>query len=79
MTRAASTSGRISGDRDRIADPQGGPGTCDVPGLDPGELREFLAADRAGVPADPVFKERLRGKLWSMIRRGRSAEPPVGV
>ncbi len=68
MTRAASTSGRISGDLGRIADSQGGPGTCDAHGLDPGELREFLAADRIGVPADPVFKERLRGKLWSMVR-----------
>ena len=68
MTRAGSTSGRISGDLNPIADPQGEPGACDASGLGPGELREFLSADRVVVPADPVFKERLRRKLWRMIR-----------
>jgi hypothetical protein len=29
------------------------------------------------VLVDPLFKQRLRRKLWSMIRRGRSGEPPV--
>jgi hypothetical protein len=37
------------------------------------ELREFLEADLLDVQADPVFKERLRKKLWAMLeaRRGR--------
>jgi len=32
------------------------------------ELREFLEADRLAVRADPAFKERLRRKLWSIVR-----------
>ena len=34
------------------------------------ELREFLSADLFDVPADPVFKEGLREKLWEAIRSG---------
>ena len=32
------------------------------------ELREFLAADVHGVQADPGFKERLRRRLWEIVR-----------
>ena len=32
------------------------------------ELREFLDADVRGVHADPGFKERLRRKLWEIVR-----------
>ena len=32
------------------------------------ELREFLEADARGVRADPGFKERLRRKLWQIVR-----------
>ena len=32
------------------------------------ELREFLSADRMEVPTDPLFKERLRRKLWRMLQ-----------
>jgi hypothetical protein len=32
------------------------------------ELREFLEADRHAVRADPAFKERLRRKLWAIVR-----------
>ena len=32
------------------------------------ELREFLEADSLDVQADPEFKERLRRKLWEMVR-----------
>jgi hypothetical protein len=35
----------------------------------PDELREFLEADLVDVPADPEFKERLRIKLWDLVRR----------
>ena len=31
------------------------------------ELLEFLAADVDPVPADPVFRERLREELWEMV------------
>jgi hypothetical protein len=34
------------------------------------ELREFLSADLFEVPADPIFKEGLREKLWEAIRSG---------
>ena len=34
----------------------------------PEELQEFLSADLTGVSADPEFKERLREKLWKMVR-----------
>lgn len=36
--------------------------------ITPDELREFLEADRFGVRADPAFKERLRRKLWAIVR-----------
>ena len=36
------------------------------------ELEEFLDADRRDVRARPEFKERLRDKLWELVRdRGR--------
>jgi hypothetical protein len=34
------------------------------------ELREFLEADVRGVQADPGFKERLRRRLWEIVRLG---------
>lgn len=36
--------------------------------FDPDELRDFLEADVLDVPADPAFKERLRRKLWDLVR-----------
>lgn len=53
-----------------------GPGWETLPGLgdeavadvDPAELREFLAGDILDVQADPIFKERLRQKLWRLVR-----------
>ncbi|MFP6640261.1 MAG: hypothetical protein VCC04_08460 [Myxococcota bacterium] len=35
--------------------------------IDPAELKEFLEADWTSIPADPKFKERLRGELWRMV------------
>jgi hypothetical protein len=32
------------------------------------ELREFLEADLVEVRADPEFKERLRRRLWNLVR-----------
>ena len=32
------------------------------------ELLDFLAADVDPVPADPVFRERLKDELWEMVR-----------
>jgi hypothetical protein len=32
------------------------------------ELREFLEADLVSVRADPEFKERLRRRLWDLVR-----------
>jgi hypothetical protein len=38
------------------------------------ELREFLEADLLGVPADPEFKERLRRRLWELLRQRRTSD-----
>jgi len=35
--------------------------------VDPDELQEFLGADDGPVVADPVFKETLRRRLWTMF------------
>ena len=35
------------------------------------ELREFLEGDVLDVRADPAFKERLRRRLWDMVRARR--------
>ena len=42
------------------------------------ELREFLEGDRLDVRADPEFKERLRRRLWDMVkaRAQRDREDP---
>ena len=32
------------------------------------ELRDFLDADDVEVDADPLFRERLRRKLWTIVR-----------
>lgn len=47
-----------------------------IEGLDfsPDELREFLAGDLVEVHADPQFKERLRAKLWDVLKSRRT--PP---
>ena len=51
-------------DRDRIQD-----AVDDPADFDPDELREFLGADFVDVPVDHGFKERLREKLWNMVRQ----------
>jgi hypothetical protein len=33
------------------------------------ELREFLEADCVDVDVDPLFRERLRRKLWAVLLR----------
>ena len=47
-----------------------------IEGLDfsPDELRDFLAGDLVEVHADPQFKERLRAKLWDVLKSRRT--PP---
>jgi hypothetical protein len=35
------------------------------------ELEEFLEADRVEMRANPQFKERLREKLWEIVRQRR--------
>lgn len=35
------------------------------------ELEEFLEADRVEVRANPEFKERLRERLWEIVRLRR--------
>ncbi len=46
--------------------------------FDPDELREFLAADMMDVPVAPGFRERLRRKLWLIVkmRYGRRTSEP---
>ena len=36
--------------------------------IDPEELRDFMSADWVEVEADPGFRERLRSRLWKMLR-----------
>jgi hypothetical protein len=71
--RSAVRTGRSGGDRPEHSSPISGdhwrlPGAEDEDDIDPAELREFLAADLLDVEADPVFKERLRQKLWRLVR-----------
>jgi hypothetical protein len=42
----------------------------------PEELRDFLDSDLVDVEADPEFKERLRQKLWKMVRLQQGAKSP---
>jgi hypothetical protein len=39
------------------------------------ELQEFLEGDSQDVKADPAFKERLRRKLWEILRNRMGHEP----
>jgi len=32
------------------------------------ELREFLAADAFGTPANPEFKQKLQDRLWDIVQ-----------
>jgi len=59
---AATRPGRILGDCDAVADAD--------PDISPEELREFLSADFLETDADPIFKEALREKLWTLVRSG---------
>jgi hypothetical protein len=45
-------------------------------GFDPAEFAEFLEADDFPAPADPGFKERLRKRLWGMVRDNANAVAP---
>jgi hypothetical protein len=52
--------------------------------FDPAEFADFLEADDSPMPADPAFKERLRQRLWGMVRENASraaspASPRVGT
>ena len=42
------------------------------------ELREFLEADVMDVKADPIFKERLRKKLWDLVQAESRTRLPEG-
>jgi hypothetical protein len=47
-------------------------------GFDPAEFAEFLEADDSALPADPAFKERLRQRLWGMVRdHANTTAPPA--
>jgi len=48
----------------------------DVMDFTPDELREFLEGDLYDVEADPEFKERLRRKLWDMLRLQHGLKSP---
>ena len=39
------------------------------------ELQEFLEGDSQDVKADPAFKERLRRKLWEIVRSRMGHDP----
>ena len=39
------------------------------------ELQEFLEADQYPIEADPLFKEKLREKLWQLLQRSIQTTP----
>jgi hypothetical protein len=43
------------------------------------ELREFARDEEGPAPADPAFQEKLREKLWRMLRRrlGQGEREPL--
>jgi hypothetical protein len=41
---------------------------AEVDAVSESELREFLAADSLGAPADPAFKHKLQGRLWEIVQ-----------
>jgi hypothetical protein len=43
------------------------------------ELQEFLDGDSLDVKADPAFKERLRRKLWEIVRSRLGNDPGDGI
>ena len=43
------------------------------------ELQDFLEGDRLDVKADPAFKERLRRKLWEIVRSRLGNDPGDGI
>jgi len=45
-------------------------------GFDPAEFADFLEADDSPMPADPAFKERLRQRLWGMVRENANTSTP---
>jgi hypothetical protein len=45
-------------------------------GFDAAEFADFLEADDSPMQADPVFKERLRQRLWGMVRDLAAATAP---
>ena len=45
-------------------------------GFDPAEFAEFLEADDSPMPVDSAFKERLRQRLWGMVRDNANAIAP---
>ncbi len=40
----------------------------DIDGADAEEFEEFMSADWLDVKADPTFREKLRERLWKMLR-----------
>ena len=57
---------------------EGGAAVLDDDATD-AELMEFMAADIDPVPADPVFRDRLRETLWEMVlEEGVAASAPAG-
>jgi len=46
----------------------------DIDGVDAEEFAEFMEGDWLDVKADPTFRERLRARLWQMLR-DRHSEP----
>ena len=47
----------------------------DIDDIDPDELREFMSGELTGAEADPGFRERLRGRLWEILRMRAPGEP----
>ena len=67
-------------DAEALAGVDGGGAAVLEDGFSDAELMEFMAADVDPVPADPVFRDRLREQLWEMVVDERVAgRRPVAV
>jgi len=46
----------------------------DIEGADAEEFEEFMSSDWLDVKADPTFREKLRARLWKMLRDRHRAD-----
>ncbi len=68
VKRRGGSMSRKDGSGEKVPDCESGLVSEEMMDFTMDELREFLEADHLDVRADPVFKERLRDKLWDLVQ-----------